>query len=137
MMKEKRILSIDYGKKRIGLALSDPLFTFAYSYKTLINDKNLWENIAEIIKEKNVVKVILGLPNEIKNKSLATIISNFKKGIEKRFKLEVITWDEEYTSVIAQERIIESVTKKNKRRDKGLIDRNSAAVILQEYLDGL
>ena len=137
MMKDQRILSIDYGKKRIGLALSDPLFIFAYSFKTLINDKNLWKNIGEIINEKNVVKVILGLPNEIKNKSLATIISNFKKEIEKRFKLEVITWDEEYTSAIAQERIIESVTKKKTRRDKGLIDRNSAAVILQEYLDGL
>jgi putative Holliday junction resolvase len=136
-MKEQRILSIDYGRKRIGLALSDPLFTFAYSFKTLINDKNLWKNIAEIIKENNVAKVILGLPNERKNKLLATIISNFKKEIEKRFKLEVITWDEEYTSAIAQERIIESVTKKKKRRDKGLIDRNSAAVILQEYLDTL
>jgi len=136
-MKEQRILSIDYGKKRIGLALSDPLFTFAYPFKTLFNDKKLWKNIDEIIKEKNIVKVILGLPNERKNKTLATIISNFKKEIEKRFKLEVITWDEEYTSAIAQERIIESVTKKNKRRDKGLIDRNSAAVILQEYLNGL
>jgi len=137
MMEEKRILSIDYGNKRIGLALSDPLFTFAYPYKTIINDKNLWENIAEIIKEKNVVRVILGLPNESKNKSLATVISKFKTEIEKRFKMEVISWDEEYTSAIAQERIIESITKKSKRRDKGLIDRNSAAVILQEYLDGL
>ena len=137
MIKEKRILSIDYGKKRIGLALSDPLLTFAYPFKTLVNDKNLWEKIAEIIKEKNVAKVVLGLPNEDKNKSLVTIISKFKKEIEKRFKLEVITWDEEYTSAIAQERIIESVTKKYKRRDKGLIDSNSAAVILQEYLNGL
>jgi len=135
-MEEQRILSIDYGKKRIGIALSDPLFTFAYSFKTIINDKNLWKNIAEVIKEKNVAKVILGLPNE-KNKLLVTQISNFKKEIERRFNLEVITWDEEYTSVIAQKRIIESVTKKKKRRDKGLIDRNSAAVILQEYLDGL
>jgi putative Holliday junction resolvase len=137
VIKEQRILSIDYGKKRIGLALSDPLFTFAYSFKTLINDRNLWKNVAEVIKEKNVVKVILGLPNEEKNKLLATQISNFKKEIERRFILEVITWDEEYTSVIAQKRIIESVTKKKNRRDKGLIDRNSAAVILQEYLDGL
>lgn len=136
-MKEKRVMSIDYGKKRIGLALSDPLLTFAYSFKTISNDKNLWRNIAEIIKEKNVVKVILGLPNERKNKLLVALIFDFKKEIEKRFKLEVITWDEEYTSVMAQEKIIESVTKKNKRRDKGLIDQNSAAVILQEYLDGL
>jgi len=136
-MDEQRLLSIDYGMKRIGIALSDPLFTFAYSFKTLINDKKFWKNIGEIINEKKVVKVILGMPNEEKNKSLATIISNFKKEIERRFKLEVITWDEEYTSAIAQERIIESVTKKKKRRDKGLIDRNSAAVILQEYLDSL
>jgi len=136
-MKEQRILSIDYGKKRIGLALSDPLFTFAYSFKTLINDKNLWKNVAKVIKEKNVAKVLLGIPNKEKNQLLATQISNFKKEIEKRFNLEVITWDEEYTSIIAQERIIESVTKKKNRRDKGLIDRNSAAVILQEYLDGL
>jgi len=136
-MKEQRILSIDYGKKRIGIALSDPLFTFAYSFKTLINDKNLWKNIAEIVNEKKVVKVILGLPNKERNKELVEKILKFKNEIEKRFKLEVITWDEEYTSAIAQERIIESVTKRKKRRDKGLIDRNSAAVILQEYLDGL
>ena len=136
-MEEQRILSIDYGKKRIGIALSDPLFTFAYSFRTLNNDKNLWKNIAEIINEKKVVKVILGLPNKERNKELVEKISKFKKEIEKRFKLEVITWDEEYTSAIAQERIIESVTKRKKRRDKGLIDRNSAAVILQEYLDGL
>ena len=115
-MKEQRILSIDYGKKRIGIALSDPLFTFAYSFKTLINDKDFWKNITEIISEKKVVKVILGFPNEEKNKSLATKISNFKKQIERKFKLEVITWDEEYTSVIAQERIIESVTKKKKKK---------------------
>ena len=100
-MDEQRLLSIDYGMKRIGIALSDPLFTFAYSFKTLINDKKFWKNIAEIINEKKVVKVILGMPNEEKNKSLATIISNFKKEIERRFKLEVITWDEEYTSAIA------------------------------------
>ena len=136
-MKEQRILSIDYGKKRIGIALSDPLFTFAYSFKTLVNDKNLWKNITEIINEKKVIKVILGLPNKERNKELVEKISKFKNEIEKRFKLEVITWDEEYTSAIAQERIMESVTKKKKRRDKGLIDRNSAAVILQEYLDGL
>ncbi|RKY95888.1 MAG: Holliday junction resolvase RuvX, partial [Ignavibacteriae bacterium] len=54
-MKEQRILSIDYGKKRIGIALSDPLLTFAYSFTTLINDKKLWKNITEIINEKKVV----------------------------------------------------------------------------------
>lgn len=136
-MKETRVLGIDYGEKRIGLALSDPLFTFAYSFETIINNKNLWKVLKEIITNKKIVRVILGMPNSKRNKDLVEKITNFKNEIEQKFKLEVITWDEEYTSVIAQERIIQSVSKKKKRRDKGLLDRNSAAIILQEYLDGL
>lgn len=136
-MKETRVLGIDYGEKRIGLALSDPLFTFAYSFETINNNKNLWKVLKEIITNKKIVRVILGMPNSKRNKDLVEKITNFKNEIEQKFKLEVITWDEEYTSVIAQERIIQSVSKKKKRRDKGLLDRNSAAIILQEYLDGL
>jgi putative pre-16S rRNA nuclease len=136
-MKEERVLGIDYGEKRIGLALSDPLLTFAYSFETILNNKDLWKVLKDIIDNKKVVRVVLGFPNKERNKELAEKISKFKNEIERRFKLEVITWDEEYTSVIAQERIIQSVVKKKKRRDKGLLDRNSAAIILQEYLDGL
>jgi putative Holliday junction resolvase len=136
-MKEERVLGIDYGERRIGLALSDPLFTFAYSFETLLNDNQLWSEISGIISEKGIIKVILGFPDEKKNKLLVSKISKFKKEIEKRFKIEVIEWDEEYTSVIAQEKIIESVVKKKKRKNKGLIDQNSAAIILQEYLDTL
>ena len=136
-MREERVLGIDYGEKRIGLALSDPLLTFAYSFETILNNKKLWKVLKEIIANKKVIRVILGVPNKKRNKELAEKISKFKNEIERRFKLEVITWDEEYTSVIAQERIIQSVVKKKKRRDKGLLDRNSAAIILQEYLDGL
>ncbi len=137
MIKEERILGVDYGEKRIGLALTDPLHTFAYSYKTIANDKNLWINFKNIINEKKVFRVILGMPNEKKNKELVDIILSFKDKIEKSFKLDVITWDEEFTSVIAQQRVIESVVKKKKRRNKGLIDQNSAAIILEEYLQSL
>ncbi len=136
-MEELRVLGIDYGKKRIGLALSDPLLTFAYAYKTLINDKNLWKNLSAVIAEMNITKVILGLPVNEKNKDLINSILTFKKKLEEKFKLEVITWNEEYTSVIAQERIIQSVASKKKRKDKGLIDRDSAAIILQEYLESM
>jgi putative Holliday junction resolvase len=136
-MKEERVLGIDYGEKRIGLALSDPLFTFAYSFETIVNNKKVWKVLKDIIENKKVIKVVLGFPNWERNKELVEKITKFKNEIERRFKLEVITWDEEYTSVIAQERIIQSVVKKKKRRDKGLLDRNSAAIILQEYLDEL
>lgn len=137
MIKEERILGVDYGEKRIGLALTDPLHTFAYAYKTILNDKKLWINFKNIINEKNVSLVILGMPNIKKNKVLASIILSFKDKIEKKFKTDVIIWDEEFTSVIAQQRIIESVVKKKKRQNKGLIDQNSAAIILEEYLQSL
>ena len=137
MIIEERILGVDYGEKRIGLALTDPLCTFAYAYKTIPNDKELWINFKNIINEKKVFLVILGMPNVKKNKVLADIILSFKDKIEKKFKTNVIIWDEEFTSVIAQKRIIESVVKKKKRQDKGLIDQNSAAIILEEYLQSL
>ena len=137
MIKEERILGVDYGEKRIGLALTDPLHTFAYAYKTIPNDKKLWINLKNIINEKKVFLVILGMPNVKKNKVLADIVLSFKDKIEKSFKTDVIIWDEEFTSVIAQQRVIESVFKKKKRQDKGLIDQNSAAIILEEYLQSL
>ncbi len=137
MIKEERILGVDYGKKRIGLALTDPLNTFAYAYKTILNDKKLWINFKNILIEKKIFLVILGMPNVKRNKVLADIILSFKDKIEKKFKTNVIIWDEEFTSVIAQQRIFESVVKKKKRQDKGLIDQNSAAIILEEYLQSL
>ncbi len=57
-----RILAIDYGEKRIGLALSDPMMTFAYAFQTLNNDSILFKNLKQIISEKNISKIILGLP---------------------------------------------------------------------------
>ena len=136
-MEETRLLGIDFGLKRIGLALCDPLFTFAYAYKTISNDKNTWVNLSEIINENKIKKIILGLPGGEQNKMLIDKILDFKNKIEKKFYVEVITWNEDYTSAIAQERIIQSVVKKKKRKEKGLVDQNSAAVILQEYLDSI
>jgi putative holliday junction resolvase len=136
---QARILGIDFGLKRVGMALSDPLRIFAYPYQTLSNDKNLWNEIKKIIDEKNVEKIILGYPlreNGLKSQ-VTEEIEKFQKDLKSRFRIEVILWDERYTSVMAQEKILESVTKKSKRMDKGLLDMNSAAIILQEYLNSL
>jgi len=134
---EFRYMGIDYGSKRIGLALCDPLITFAYSYKTLINDNNFLKELKVIIKEKNVVKIILGLPSESyhASKILAEEVRKLKNEIETKLSLDVILWDEEFTSVLAEQQVLDSVKSKKKRKDKGLIDRNSAAIILQEYLN--
>jgi len=133
---ETRILSIDFGLKRVGLALSDPLKIFAYPYKTLKNNNSFFNELIEEIKEKNVIKIILGFP-DADNKSTIEVrnkILSLKEKIEK-LNIEVILWDESFTSMIAGERILQTVTKKTKRQDKGLLDRHSAAIILQEYLD--
>lgn len=134
---QNRIMAIDFGLKRIGLALSDPLFTFAYPYKTIANDHLVWDNINSIIKEMNVFKIVLGYPlKEDKSKTHVTdSVIKFGNKIKSKYKMDVILWDESYTSEMAKEIIVKSVSKKSKRRDKGLLDRNSAAIILQEYLD--
>ena len=135
--KEFRYMGIDYGSKRVGIALCDPLLTFAYSYKTLVNDNTFFKELKAIIEEKNVIIIILGLPSESyrASKILAEEVRKLKKTIENKFSLEVILWDEEFTSILAEQQVLDSVKSKKKRKDKGLIDRNSAAIILQEYLN--
>jgi putative Holliday junction resolvase len=136
-VEETRIMGLDYGKKRIGIAISDPLKTFAYSYLTINNDIKKFYELEKIIREKKVVKAILGIPNEskISPTSIVDEVKKFKLDFESKFKLEVILWDETYTSVIAGQKILQSVKSKKKRQDKSLLDMNSAAIILQEYLD--
>ena len=130
-------MGIDFGEKRIGIALSDPLLTFAYPFTTLQNDSAFLSKLTVIIIEKKIKKIILGLPSSSykSSKELSTKVLKLKTDIELKNKIDVILWDEEYSSAIAKERVVESVTKKSKRRKKDLLDQHSAAVILQEYLD--
>ena len=134
---ESRIMGIDFGEKRIGIALSDPLFTFAYPFTTLQNDSSFLNKLSMIILKEKIKKIILGLPssNQRSSQKLSEKVIKLKTEIELKSKIEVILWDEEYSSVIAKERVLESVSKKSKRRKKELLDQHSAAVILQEYLD--
>jgi len=130
-------MGIDFGEKRIGIALSDPLFTFAYPFTTLQNDSTLMNKLSWIILEKKISKIILGLPSSSykSSKELAAKVLKLKTNFELKNKIEVILWDEDYTSAIAKEKIVKSVAKKSKRRKKELLDQHSAAIILQEYLD--
>lgn len=137
MNEHNRIMAIDYGLKRVGLALSDPLKKFAYPFKTLKNDKNLFDNLVTIITDMGISVIILGKPNDEKTNlnSIATKIDEFKLELLNRVKVEIIFWDESFSSKIAQQRILESVPKKKIRRDKSLLDMHSAAIILSEYLE--
>jgi putative holliday junction resolvase len=135
-LEEKRILAIDYGSKRIGIAITDPLNIFAYPLTTISNDSHFISNLQKIIVEYNVVKILIGIPlKEDGGESVtAKSVLVFKELIRKNFLQEIEMVDERYTSEIAKQRIIESVPSKKKRRDKSLLDKNAAAVMLEDYL---
>ncbi|RJP74262.1 MAG: Holliday junction resolvase RuvX [Ignavibacteriales bacterium] len=134
---ETRILAIDYGLKRIGLALSDPLKIFAYPFKTLNNDNKLINDLKELVDTQGITEIVVGYPlKENGEKSSSTLeVEKFVLRLKESFKIDIILRDERYTSELAKQNILQSVTKKKKRQDKGLVDRNAACIFLQEYLD--
>lgn len=133
---EKRILAIDYGLKRVGLAITDPLNMFAYPLTTLLNDKNFWRELKKIVGQYDVSEIVLGYPlKENGDKTDVTDdIVEFKEKLREEFSLEVHFIDERYSSDIAKQWVLESVSSKKKRRNKELVDQNAAAVLLEDYL---
>lgn len=135
----ERILAIDYGEKRIGLAISDPLKIFAIPLITLENNKDFFDNLKKIFSQYNFTNAVLGYPlkEDGTKTKLTETVEKFKIEIEKLFNIKVIFIDERYSSSIAWEQIKTSVISKKKRKDKSLIDKNAAAVILEDYLSTL
>jgi len=134
---EKRLLGIDYGEVRIGIAISDPLGIFAYPLTTLLNSIKFINELKKIIIDYSVEKIILGFPlKENGERSILTDkIKMFKSKLEQEFQIPVEFTDERYSSEIAKSRILETVKSKKKRRNKSLVDQNAAAVFLQDYID--
>lgn len=135
---DDRILAVDYGEKRTGIAVSDPLKMFAVPLITLEMNNNFWEEIKKIIVDYNVSKVIVGYPlKESGERSRSTeLVEKFLDEFKKRINVPVELIDERYSSEIAKMQIIETVRSRKKRRDKCLVDKKAAAVILQDYLNG-
>ncbi len=133
-----RILAIDYGTRRIGIAITDPLRMFSIPLSTIPNDRNIWTALLRIFDSYEIELVVIGYPlKESGEKSSSTeMVEKFRDELEKKIQQEIIFIDERYSSEIAQQRILELVPSKKKRRDKSLVDKNAAAVILQSYLDG-
>jgi putative holliday junction resolvase len=136
---KKRIIAIDYGTKRVGVAISDPFCIFPSVTITIQKDENFFRNLLKLIAEKNVGKIILGYPDSDNGKTsrLAEEILKFKFELENKLKIEIDLRDEHLTSQMAASRIIETVSKKSKRRDKSKIDAQAAAILLEEYLNSL
>ncbi|MBN1639550.1 MAG: Holliday junction resolvase RuvX [Ignavibacteriales bacterium] len=135
-LQNERYLAIDFGLKRIGIAVTDPLNIFAYPLVTLANDKIFFEQLKKILKKYQITKIIIGYPEREDKKKTALMldIERLKNNIEEEFNISVDYFDELYSSKLATEYIIESVPSKKKRQNKGLVDRHAAAIILSDYI---
>lgn len=131
------ILGIDYGEKRTGIAVTDPLKIIASSLQT-IETKLLIDFLRKFVKQNNVDSIVIGLPRQ-KDQSFSDIeneiqifISKLKKILP---KLKIFRHDERYTSKMAKKTILEVKSKKSLRMKKELVDSVSATIILQSYLE--
>ena len=129
-----RILSIDYGEKRIGLAVCDKKEVLASRFLTLEN-KSLEKSIKEIKKiilEENIKKIVVGIPIGFKNKSEQTkIIEKFIGKLEKNISIPIIKINEIFTSKMAKKNLREAGVKDVKK----VIDQEAARIILESYLE--
>lgn len=133
----KRIIGIDYGKKRVGLAVSDPLAIFASPIDTIPSAKII-EYLKNYTSKEEVEKFVVGYPINLNNtpSECAQYVDVFLKQLAKNFpKIPVVLEDERFTSVLAFQSLIDSGVKKMDRREKGAVDKVSAALILQTFLD--
>lgn len=129
-----RYLGIDFGLRRIGLAISDENNRIAFGLDTLENKglDDFFYNIKLLVNRYNVSKIVIGLPNNMDGTpgNLSREIFRFIDALKKIPEIEIITWDERLTSVEG-----ERIARELKKRDKGVIDRIAATLILQSYLD--
>lgn len=135
----KRIIGIDYGKKRVGVAVSDPLMIFASPLETVPTAKII-EYLKNYTLSQEVERFVVGYPMNMNNQKseAAFYVDDFLKQLRKAFpSVPVETEDERFTSVLAFQSLIDSGVKKMDRRDKSAVDKVSAALILQTYMDKL
>ena len=132
-----RILGIDYGRKRIGLAVTDPLQIFASPMKTVTNEE-FDSFLAEYLKSEQVDAFVVGYPVQLNNQPSASVkyINPFIKKLEKSFPGKPIHLvDERFTSGMAMRTMIDGGVRKKERQNKGMVDRISASIILQSFID--
>ena len=132
-----RIIGIDYGRKRVGVAVSDPLRIFASALDTVPAAKII-DYIKNYAQKEAVVRFVVGYPVNMDNtpSEAAADVDRFLKQLARAFPgVPVSLEDERFTSVLAHRAMIEGGMKAKDRRDKMSVDKISAAIILQTYLD--
>ena len=131
-----KIIAIDYGTKRCGIAETDPLQIIA-SGLTTVSTREINQFVSDYLNNEKVDALVIGLPIQLNNElsEVENHIRGFIKVIQKQFPtLKIERVDERFTSKMAFDAMIQGGLKKQKRRDKALVDKVSATIILQTYL---
>ena len=132
-----KALGIDYGKKRIGIAISDSLQIIA-SALTTVNTPDIFVFLDDLLKKQEIDCIVVGEPKNLDGTPTDSteITEEFVEKLSKKYsQIPIKRIDERFTSKIAKQSILDAGIKKMKRRDKALVDKVSAAIILQSYLD--
>lgn len=132
-----RILAIDYGTKRTGLAVTDPLRIIANGLET-IHSNDLLPFLENYLKKEEIDIIVMGLPTQNSGEESENMkhIKPVVKKIKQKFpNIELVYADERYTSVLAHQTMLNAGLKKKARQDKALVDKISATIILQSYLE--
>jgi putative holliday junction resolvase len=138
-----RILGIDHGSVRIGIAISDDTCTIAFGREVIAAKNDPFKRSKEIVESENVTQIVIGYPLNLKGERTQQTLEteHFEEQLRERFKLppfddlDITRWDERFTSKIAADSQISSGMKKKKRQDKSQLDIISASLMLQSYLD--
>jgi putative Holliday junction resolvase len=133
----ERIIGIDYGRRRVGVAVSDPLRVFASPLET-VDGAKIIEYLKNYAQKETVTRFVVGYPMNMDNtpSEAAADVDIFLKQLGKAFpEIPVSIEDERFTSVLAHRAMIDGGMKAKDRRDKASVDKISAAIILQSYLD--
>ena len=132
-----RILAIDYGQKRVGLAVTDPLQIVANGLDT-VPTTDVLDYLKKYLDKEQVEKIVIGLPKQMNGEESESMkyIRPFVAQLQKTFpKMEIVYVDERFTSVLAHKAMLDSGLKKKDRQNKALVDKISATIILQSFLE--
>jgi len=134
-----RILAIDYGRKRTGLAVTDPLRITAGALDT-VPTASLLDWLHDYFQREQVDQVVIGHPKQMNNEDSESMryIAPFMTRFRQTFPaMPLVQYDERFTSVLAHRAMIDGGMKKKQRQDKAVVDRIAACIILEDYLQSL
>ena len=134
-----KIIAIDFGLKRTGLSITDDLNMFAFGLDT-VDSKDLMTSLKDLIPKENIDRIVLGLPKRLNNEDshITQNVYLLKEILEKQFILvKVVLIDERFTSKMASQSMHNAGATKKQKKQKGLVDKVSATIILQSYLSQL